>query len=219
MISMAELRDPKETGPHVNRVASYAVEIYETWARNKGMDTEEIDKQRDALRMAAMLHDVGKVAISDTILKKPGKFSDDEYEVMKQHTWLGARLFSDARSDFDEIAAEVAQHHHERWDGKGYPGYVDVMTGEVLENQKDNKGNAKTKKGEDIPIFGRVVALADVYDALCSKRVYKEAWDEDKVLELIKEEAGKQFDPEIVDAFFESIDVIRSIAQRYPDEE
>jgi len=217
MISMAELRDPKETGPHVNRVASYAVEIYETWARKKGMDTEEIDKQRDALRMAAMLHDVGKVAISDAILKKPGKFNDDEYEIMKQHTWLGARLFADARSDFDEIAAEVAQHHHERWDGKGYPGYIDVITGEVLEKQSDDGSKAKAKKGEEIPIFGRVVALADVYDALCSKRVYKEAWDEEKVLDLIKEEAGKQFDPEIVDAFFETIDVIRSIAQRYPD--
>ena len=219
MISMAELRDPKETGPHVNRVASYAVEIYETWARNKGTDTEEIDKQRDALRMAAMLHDVGKVAISDTILKKPGKFTDEEYEVMKQHTWLGARLFSDARSDFDEIAAEVAQHHHERWDGHGYPGYIDVSTGEALENYLDDEGKVKAKKGEEIPIFGRVVALADVYDALCSKRVYKEAWDEEKVLELIKEETGKQFDPEIVEAFFETIDVIRSIAQRYPDPE
>ncbi|MCK5032564.1 MAG: HD domain-containing protein [Calditrichia bacterium] len=219
MISMAELRDPKETGPHVNRVASYAVEIYETWAQKKGMDSDEIDKQRDALRMAAMLHDVGKVAISDTILKKPGKFDDEEYEIMKQHTWMGARLFADARSDFDEIAAEVAQHHHERWDGKGYPGYIDVSTGEALQNYLDDQGKAKAKKGEDIPIFGRVVALADVYDALCSKRVYKEAWDEEKVLELIKEETGKQFDPEIVEAFFETIDVIRSIAQRYPDQQ
>jgi len=181
------------------------------------MDTEEIDKQRDALRMAAMLHDVGKVAISDAILKKPGRFNDDEYEIMKQHTWLGARLFADARSDFDEIASEVAQHHHERWDGKGYPGYIDVKSGETLENQTNEEGKAKAKKGEEIPIFGRVVALADVYDALCSKRVYKDAWDEEKVLDLIKEEAGKQFDPEIVDAFFETIDVIRSIAQRYPD--
>lgn len=219
MISMAELRDPKETGPHVNRVASYSVEIYETWAKKKGIDQEEIDKQRDALRMAAMLHDVGKVAISDTILKKPGKFSDEEYEVMKQHTWLGARLFSDARSDFDEIAAEVAQHHHERWDGNGYPGYIDVLTGEILESQREKEGKSKAKAGEEIPIFGRVVSLADVYDALCSKRVYKEAWDEEKVLELIREEAGKQFDPELVEAFFESIDVIRSIAQRYPDPE
>jgi response regulator RpfG family c-di-GMP phosphodiesterase len=217
MISMAELRDPKETGPHVNRVAAYAIEIYETWARNKNIPQEEVDKQRDALRMAAMLHDVGKVAISDTILKKPGRFNDEEYEIMKQHTWLGARLFSDARSDFDEISAEVAQHHHERWDGNGYPGYVEVMTGEPIKKYKENDGKAKGKKFEEIPLFGRVVALADVYDALCSKRIYKEAWDEEKVLETIKEERGKQFDPEIVDAFFESIDIIRSITQRYPD--
>ncbi len=218
MISMAELRDPKETGPHVNRVAAIALEIYETWARNKNMPHEEIDKQRDALRMAAMLHDVGKVAISDTILKKPGRFNDDEYEIMKQHTWLGAKLFADARSEFDEIAAEVAQHHHERFDGNGYPGYVEVMSGVPLEDHKDEDGKAKGKKSDEIPIFGRVVAVADVYDALCSRRVYKDAWDEDKVLKVIKEEKGKQFDPEIVDAFFECIDVIRSIAQRYPDE-
>ncbi|MFC2088373.1 GAF and HD-GYP domain-containing protein [Calditrichota bacterium] len=218
MISMAELRDPKETGPHVNRVAAYAVEIYETWARLKKIPQEEVDKQRDALRMAAMLHDVGKVAISDTILKKPGRFNDEEYEIMKQHTWLGARLFSDARSDFDEISAEVAHHHHERWDGNGYPGYVDVQTGEPIEEYKDEEGKARGRKSEEIPVFGRVVALADVYDALCSRRVYKEAWDEKKVLKVIEEEKGKQFDPEVVDAFFESIDVIRSIAQRYPDE-
>jgi len=165
-----------------------------------------------------MLHDVGKVAISDMILKKPGRFSDEEYEIMKQHTWLGARLFRDARSDFDEIAAEVALNHHERWDGKGYPGYIDVNNGEAQPGKIDEHGRAIGKKGEDIPLYGRIVALADVYDALCSKRVYKEAWEEDKVLEVIREERGKQFDPDVVDAFFEQLEVIRSIAQRYPDE-
>jgi len=218
MISMAELRDPKETGPHVNRVAAYSLEIYENWAAKKGIPQDEVDKQRDSLRLAAMLHDVGKVAISDMILKKPGRFSDEEYEIMKQHTWLGARLFRDARSDFDEIAAEVALNHHERWDGKGYPGYIDVNNGEAQPGKIDEHGRAIGKKGEDIPLYGRIVALADVYDALCSKRVYKEAWEEDKVLEVIREERGKQFDPDVVDAFFEQLEVIRSIAQRYPDE-
>ncbi len=218
MISMAELRDPKETGPHVNRVAAYSLEIYENWAAKKGIPQDEVDKQRDSLRLAAMLHDVGKVAISDMILKKPGRFSDEEYEIMKQHTWLGARLFRDARSDFDEIAAEVALNHHERWDGKGYPGYIDVNNGEAQPGKIDEHGRAIGKKGEDIPLYGRIVALADVYDALCSKRVYKEAWEEGKVLEVIREERGKQFDPDVVDAFFEQLDVIRSIAQRYPDD-
>ena len=82
--------------------------------------------------MAAMLHDVGKVAISDTILKKPGRFSEDEYEVMKQHTYLGARLFAEKRSEFDEVALDIAFSHHERWDGQGYPGHVDVHSGEPL---------------------------------------------------------------------------------------
>ncbi len=217
MISMAELRDPKETGPHVNRVAAYSLEIYETYAHMKNIPREKIDAQRDAIRMAAMLHDVGKVAISDVILKKPGRFTDDEFEVMKQHTVLGARLFEDARSEFDEIAAEVAMNHHERWDGKGYPGHVDLQSGEISPDHSDNEGHTHGKKGDEIPLFGRIVAIADVYDALSCKRVYKEAWDKEKVLETIREGRGTHFDPDIVDAFFESLDVIESIQKRYPD--
>lgn len=218
MISMAELRDPKETGPHVNRVASYAVEIYEAYAKKKGISQDEIDSNRDALRLAAMLHDVGKVAISDLILKKPGRFNDDEYELMKLHTIHGACLFKDARSEFDIYSAEVALNHHERWDGNGYPGHVDISTGKPLKGYEDKKGKARGKKGEEIPLFGRIVALADVYDALSCRRVYKEPWDEDKVINLIIEERGKHFDPEIVDVFFDIIDVIHSISERYPDE-
>ena len=219
MISMAELRDPKETGPHVNRVASYAVEIYENWAQKKGIPQEQIDKQRDALRMAAMLHDVGKVAISDTILKKPGKFTDDERLIMQGHVTAGAKLFSGAKSEFDFIAADVALNHHERWDGKGYPGNIEIETGKPKKQSKNNKGKTTGKKGDKIPIFGRIVALADVFDALCCRRVYKEAWDEEKVLQLIKEEKGNHFDPEVVDSFYEILDIIRSVAQRYPDVE
>jgi HD-GYP domain-containing protein (c-di-GMP phosphodiesterase class II) len=218
MISMAELRDPKETGPHVNRVAAYSVEIYEAYARKKGIPQDEIDSKRDALRLAAMLHDVGKVAISDLILKKPGRFNDDEYEVMKSHTIQGANLFKDARSEFDEFSAEVALNHHERWDGKGYPGYVDPATGKPLKGHTDAEGKPLGKKEEEIPLFGRIVALADVYDALSCKRVYKEAWDESEVLNLINAEKGKHFDPEIVDVFVDILDVIHSISQRYPDE-
>ncbi len=217
MISMAELRDPKETGPHANRVASYAVTIYEAWGHKKNLPREEIDRMRDSLRLAAMLHDVGKVAISDVILKKPGRLSEDEYAVMKQHTIHGARLFQNARSEFDEFSAIVALNHHERWDGRGYPGHVDINTGRPLPGYEKENGQAKGKKGEEIPLFGRIVALADVYDALSSKRVYKEAWSEEQVLQEIEKERGKQFDPLIVDCFFERLDEIRSIAKRYPD--
>lgn len=217
MISMAELRDPKETGAHVNRVAAYSLELYEAYARKKGIPQDQIDSQKDALRMAAMLHDVGKVAISDLILKKPGKFTDEEYEIMKQHTLLGAQLFRGARSEFDEIAEEVALNHHERWDGKGYPGHIDIATGKPLKGHSDGDGNALGKKEEEIPLFGRIVALADVFDALSSKRVYKEAWDEEKVLEAIHGGAGSQFDPELVELFLDITDVLKSIQHRYPD--
>jgi HD-GYP domain-containing protein (c-di-GMP phosphodiesterase class II) len=132
MNSMAELRDPTETGPHVNRVAAYAVEIYERWANRRNVPKRELHRNRDILRMAAMLHDVGKVAISDLILKKPGRFTDEEREIVKSHARLGARLFQSKQSEFDEVASVVALTHHEDWAGTGYPGYIDVGTGEPL---------------------------------------------------------------------------------------
>jgi response regulator RpfG family c-di-GMP phosphodiesterase len=215
MIAMAELRDPKETGPHVNRVASYAIEIYEKWAHKRNVPREEVNKIRDVLRMAAMLHDVGKVAITDMILKKPGALTKKEREIMQGHTFLGARLFADKQSAFDEIASQAALRHHENWDGTGYPGSVDVRTGRPLETNEN--GAPVPLKGEEIPLYGRVVAVADVFDALMSRRTYKEAWSEEDVLAEIGNLAGKKFDPELVEAFFDSIDVLRSIAKRYPD--
>ena len=218
MMKMAEMRDPKETGAHVNRVGGYSVEIYENWARRHNISQKEIDKNRDILRMAAMLHDVGKVAISDLILKKPGRLNEDEYNAMKQHTIFGTRLFLDAQSDFDATAAQVAFTHHERWDGQGYPGHVDVATGEPLPDFRRPDGSTRGKSGEEIPLFGRIVALADVYDALSSRRVYKEAWDESEVVANIKAGAGTQFDPELVQIFFSCLNVLRSIQKRYQDE-
>jgi len=215
MIRMAELRDPKETGAHVNRVAGYSVEIYEQWARRYQLSQKEIDSNRDILRMAAILHDVGKVAISDQILKKPTQLNDTEYATMKQHTVIGARLFLDRQSGFDEAAGLVALNHHERWDGKGYPGHVNILTGAALDGFCMSNGLPLGKKGEDIPLFGRIVALADVYDALSSKRSYKEPWDESRILSEIEGDSGKRFDPEIVDIFFSRIDMIRSIQTRY----
>lgn len=217
MIKMAELRDPKETGSHVNRVASYAVAIYENWAGKRCLPHEEIEKSRDVLRMAAMLHDVGKVAISDAILKKPARLTPEEYEIMKQHTYLGARLFSELYSEFDEAASIVALTHHEYFDGTGYPGYINQLDGTPLPGFETGNGSTRGKQGEEIPVFGRVVAIADVYDALSSRRAYKEAWDEARVLEAIKVLSGKQFDPELNEAFFSCLDTIHSIAERYPD--
>ncbi len=217
MIRMSEMRDPKETGAHVNRVGGYSVEIYEQWARRHALPIKTVERERDCLRMAAMLHDVGKVAISDIILKKPARFNEDEFEIMKQHSFLGAKLFLDSQSDFDKAAYDVALNHHERWDGKGYPGYIDVKTGQPKHGFTDVNGNPIAKKGVEIPIFGRIVSLADVYDALSFKRVYKKAWNEEDVLALIKQQAGKQFDPELVEIFFTRLNVIRSIRERYSE--
>lgn len=217
VIKMAELRDPKETGPHVNRVASYAVAIYEAWASKRGISSSEMERNRDILRMGAMLHDVGKVAISDLILKKPARLDPEEFEIMKQHTFLGARLFAEQFSDFDEAAWVIALNHHERWDGNGYPGHLNPVTGKPIPGYENAQGTAIGKKGDEIPPFGRIVAIADVYDALCSKRVYKEPWDESRVLETLRDESGRQFDPEMVESFFSIIDEIQSIMKRYPE--
>ena len=215
MIRMSEMRDPKETGAHVNRVGGYALELYEQWALNHGVSRHDLEMERDSLRMAAMLHDVGKIAISDLILKKPDRLSHDEYEIMKEHTILGARLFLDSQSDFDKAAFEVALNHHERWDGKGYPGHIDVETGAPIEGHTALDGSALGKKAEEIPIYGRIVSLADVYDALSSARVYKEAWDESEVLATIEKETNRRFDPELVAIFFSRLNILRAIQERY----
>lgn len=218
MIRMAEMRDPGETGLHVNRVAAYAVEIYEQWARQHHVEEQVVEKSRDVLRMAAMLHDVGKVATSDLILKKPARLNHDEYEMMKQHTIHGARLFMQQQSDFDEAAGIVALNHHERWDGSGYPGHIDYLTGRPLPGFAGPDGRPRGKRGREIPLFGRIVALADVFDALSSKRTYKEVWDEQKILAQIEQGAGSQFDPELVAIFLNRFPILQSIRRRYSDE-
>jgi HD-GYP domain-containing protein (c-di-GMP phosphodiesterase class II) len=210
MIKMCEFRDPSETGAHANRVAAYSAEIYQKWALLKNIPEAEIKKTRDVLRIAAMLHDLGKVAISDVILKKPGKLNDAEFQVMKYHTIHGARFFENPNSDLDVISAEIALNHHERWDGRGYPGKI----ANIFE-EKVSLGTGK--QGEEIPIYGRIVALADVYDALMSKRAYKEPLPEDQVLEYLRAESGRQFDPDVVEAFFAIYEVIIAIRQKYQE--
>ena len=139
---------------------------------------------------------------------------------MKQHSVLGSRLFVDKQSELDEAAGLVALDHHERWDGNGYPGHVNVLTGEPRPGYAPaSSDKARGKIGREAHLFGRIVAIADVYDALCSKRVYKEAWDEREALDLIERGAGSQFDPDLVEVFFSCLDVMHSIRDRYPDEE
>lgn len=210
MIRMAEMRDPHETGAHVNRVGAYSAEIYSYWAHRKGVGSDQIKKTKDLLRIASMLHDVGKVAISDTILKKPSRLTEDEYGIMKHHTIHGAKLFANSTSDLDVMSAEIALDHHQRWDGGGYPGEFIPETG--LE-QTFGKG----KRGDEISIFARIVALADVYDALSSSRVYKPAWPDDEVREHLVAQSGKHFDPELVDAFFAIYETIQAIKNKYKD--
>jgi HD-GYP domain-containing protein (c-di-GMP phosphodiesterase class II) len=210
MIGIAELRDPEETGAHVNRVGAYSIEIYSRWAANHGVPEGEIKNVRDILRIAAMLHDVGKVAISDTLLKKRGPLDPGEFMQMQKHVILGARLFRNSTSDWDDMAAEIALNHHEKWDGSGYPGKVDDVSA-------DDWQPGPGKKGEEIPLFARIVALSDVYDALSSQRAYKECWAEEKVLDYIRGQRGRQFDPDLVDVFLSIYDVIRAIKEKYGD--
>ncbi|MDR1073810.1 MAG: HD domain-containing protein [Treponema sp.] len=214
-VKMAELRDPKETGVHVHRVAGYSVEIYDRWAYLHKIPAAEREKVRDILRIAAMLHDAGKVAIPDTILKKPGRFIDEESRIMQRHTIYGASLFGDSQSPLDEISRDVALTHHENWDGSGYPGWFDPVAQKPIKT--DNNGKPLGKKGEEIPLAGRIVAVADVFDALCSRRVYKEPWGELEVLNEMKKMRGTKFDPELTDIFFDMYPSIKRIQAMYKE--
>jgi len=215
MIKMSELRDPKETGAHVNRVAGYAVDIYDRWAYHHKVPPVEKEKFRDILRVGSMFHDIGKIAISDTILKKPARFTPEEYQIMQTHAAYGASLFTDTTFPGDILSKDIALTHHENWDGTGYPGWVDPATGKIEKADADCKPLGK--KGEEIPLGGRIVAIADVFDALCSRRVYKEPWGENEVLEEMKKLSGSKFDPELMEYFFEVLPNIKQTQNQFPD--
>jgi response regulator RpfG family c-di-GMP phosphodiesterase len=211
MVKTAELRDPEETGAHVQRVGAYSAEIYRTWATAKGLDPKTIRTGVDTIRLAAMLHDVGKVGVPDAIIKKPGRLTDEERAVMQWHTVFGARLFLNTSSELDRMSREIALNHHEKWAGGGYPGRIpDLMASQV--------SMGTPKQGEEIPIAARIVSLADVFDALTSRRSYKEPWPDDKVLAMIQEESGRQFDPDVVAAFLSIFEVIKAIRAKYREE-
>jgi len=217
MIKMAEMRDPNETGAHVNRVAVTAVLLYEAWARKHEVPRERMEMERDTLRIAAMLHDVGKVGVADAILKKPGRLDDTEFETMKRHTVVGAQLFLARETVLDRTALEVALHHHERWDGGGYPGNVEEsgIAGMRMSDLQAAPLGARGLRGAEIPLCARIVAIADVFDALCSARSYKPAWSDADAARAICEGSGTQFDPELVELFLSILPAVQAARARY----
>jgi HD-GYP domain-containing protein (c-di-GMP phosphodiesterase class II) len=134
---------------------------------------------------------------------------------MQHHTVYGAGLFDDVHSTLDKLARDIALTHHENWDGTGYPGWVDPVSSAPI--KADEEGKPLGRKGEEIPLVGRIVAIADVYDALCSKRAYKDPWDEDRVLEEMHRLSGTKFDPELVDIFFSILPNIKQTQSLYPE--
>ena len=178
----------QETGNHVKRVANYSKEL----AKLYGLD----DAKVNLLFSASPMHDIGKVGIPDSILNKAGKLDSNEWEIMKTHAQIGSNVLSGSTREVLNAAKIVAYEHHEKWDGSGYPRGI---------------------KGLDIHIFGRITALADVFDALGSDRCYKKAWDDDKIFKLFQEEKGKHFDPKLIDLFFENLDIFLKIRDKFRD--
>jgi len=178
----------KETGNHVKRVAEYSKLLALYYGLN--------EKEAEMLKQASPMHDIGKVAIPDAVLNKPGRFDESEREIMNTHAALGYEMLKHSNRPLLKMAAVVANEHHEKWDGSGYP---------------------RGLSGENIHIYGRITALADVFDALGSHRVYKKAWDDERIFNLFKEERGKHFDPKLVDIFFEHLDEFLKIRETFKD--
>lgn len=185
----AEYRD-EETGYHILRMSHICVIL----AQGLGWD----DAQCDLILNASPMHDIGKIAIPDAILQKPGKLTPEEWEIMKSHAAVGGRLLENDDSDLMRMASEIAYSHHEKWDGSGYPDGL---------------------SGENIPLGARIAALADVFDALTSKRPYKKAWSVEAAVKLIRENRGQHFDPGLVDIFLRELPRIIAIKHQYADPE
>jgi len=178
----------RETANHVRRVAHYA----KIFASYYGLSEDEIDLVKEASPM----HDIGKVGITDAILHKPGKLTEEEFCIMKEHATFGYEILQHSKRPLLQAAAIIAREHHEKYDGTGYP---------------------RGLKAEEIHIFGRIVAMADVFDALGSKRSYKNAWDDERIFQYFKDRRGKQFDPDLVDIFFEHLDEFFEIREKFKD--
>ncbi|TPV60906.1 two-component system response regulator [Aestuariibacter sp. GS-14] len=184
----SEYKD-NETGMHVMRMSHYSKVLALAYGFS--------EQQAETLLHAAPMHDIGKIGIPDHIMLKPGKLTEEEFEVMKTHPQIGAEILGEADSDLLRIAKSVALTHHEKWDGTGYPNGL---------------------KAEDIPIEGRIVAIADVFDALTSKRPYKEAWSVEKTMDLIKRESGVHFEPKLVELLEANLPAILEIKERWKEE-
>ena len=189
MSRAAEFRDP-ETGAHIQRMAHYSALI----GRRLGLDRE----LQELILQAAPMHDVGKIGIPDYILLKPGRLTPEEFELMKRHAQLGYELLAGSGSRVLQSGAEIAQTHHEKFDGSGYPHVL---------------------SGTDIPLFGRIVAVADVFDALTSERPYKKAWTLEHATDFLREGRGAHFDPQCVDAFLAEWEAVLDVRSRFCDEE
>ena len=178
----------KETGNHVKRVADYT----KLFALYYGLD----EREAEMLKQASPMHDIGKVAIPDAVLNKPGRFDEAERIIMNTHAQIGFDMLCMSERELLKTAATVAYEHHEKWDGTGYP-----------------RGLA----AEDIHLYGRITAIADVFDALGSDRCYKKAWNDEKIFGLLKEERGRHFDPKLVDIFFDHLDEFLAIREKFKD--
>ena len=184
----AEFRD-NETGQHVIRVGMFCEIV--------GQQLRIPNRSVQLLRHAAPLHDIGKIGVADAILLKKGPPASHEWEIMQQHTVIGSEILSGTENELLEMARIVALTHHERWDGNGYPGHL---------------------KAADIPLYGRIAAVCDVYDALTSDRPYKRAWRHGRAIDYLVAGRGTHFDPEVVDAFLASLDQIQMVSADYRDD-
>jgi putative two-component system response regulator len=172
----------------VRRIGLYAA------AMGRIMDWDE--EGVECLRAAAPMHDIGKIGVPDRILQKDGSLTEEEWIIMKTHTSMGANILKDSTVPFIQMGARIAECHHEKWNGSGYP-----------------RGTA----GKDIPIEARITCLVDIYDALISRRVYKRPWEEEEVLGYLHSQCGKLFDPQLVSFFFDNYDEFRAIQAQHPD--
>lgn len=185
---LAEYRDP-ETGSHIARVAFYSKMLGASYGLSQ--------REQDILFYASPLHDIGKVGIRDAILLKPAKLSNDEFKIMKTHSTIGYEMLKNSKNPYLQAGAIIAKYHHEKFDGSGYPnGY----------------------SGDDIHIYGRITAIADVFDALTSERPYKRPWSFEEAIEFLKQESGKHFDPKLLLLFIQEIEKVKEIYIQFEEE-
>lgn len=188
LVLAAEYKD-EDTGAHIVRMSRYSALI----AEKLGLPDRDVQN----ILYAAPMHDVGKIGVPDSILMKPGKLTDEEFEIIKTHTIIGAKILTDSKAEVLKVAEQVALSHHEKWNGEGYPQGL---------------------HGDSIPLAGRIVAIADVFDALTSKRPYKKPFPLEVALDIIRKERGEHFDPDVVDVFLENIEEILNIKEEVSSE-